>query len=228
MFKRLFLKKLLAIGLSVIVMGYCVQGFGQERRLVAKKVVVPPPPRPQPPRPQHRPPQPRPRRKPVVIWHRGGRYFYHGGVFYRYRGYPPGYVVVRAPVGAIVAALAVGFTTLVIGGLTYYHYGGVHYQKVPSGYVVVEPPPGAVVPQEPPAAIQPPETVSDRVSVTAHNLNVRSGPGRNHPVVDQVSQGNILVIQGSAPGWLYVQLPSGKFGWVSEEFTAPVFPPASG
>lgn len=214
MFKRLFFKKLLAIGLSVIVMGYCVQGFGQERRLARRKVVAPP--------------TPRPHRRPVVIWHRGGKYFYHGGVFYRYRTRPPGYVVVRAPVGAIVAALAVAFTTLVIGGLTYYHYGGVYYQKVPSGYVVVEPPPGAVVPQKPAAVIQPPDTVTKRVSVTAANLNVRSGPGMNHPVVDQVSQGNILVIQGNAPGWLYVQLPSGKLGWVSEEFTAPVFPPASG
>ncbi len=229
MFKRLFFKKFLAIGLSVIVMGYCVPGFGQERRLVAKKAVVPPPPVPPPGVVSPLRPRPRvPHRRPVVIRHRGHRYYYYRGVFYRYRSRPPGYVVVRAPVGVIIGALAAGFTTLVIGGLTYYYYGGVYYQKVPSGYVVVEKPSGAVVPQEPPAAIQPPDTVSERVSVTAANLNVRSGPGMNHPVVDQVSQGNILVIHGDAPGWLYVQLPSGKFGWVSEQFTAPVFPPASG
>lgn len=219
MFNRLFFKRLLAIGLSVIVMGYCVPGFGQERKLVAKKAVVPPPPVPS---------SPGPHRRPAVIWHGGQRYFYYGGTFYRHRQWPPGYVVVRPPVGAIVGALAFGFTTLVIGGLPYYYYGGVYYRRVPTGYVVVEPPSGAVVPQEPPAAIHPPDTASERVSVTAANLNVRSGPGMNHPVVDQVSQGNILVIHGNAPGWLYVQLPSGKFGWVSEEFTAPVFPPASG
>ncbi len=127
----------------------------------------------------------------------------------------------KAPIGAIVVALPVGFET-------YYYYGGVYYQKVPSGYVVVEPPPESAVVEQPSAPIQPPPTGIRRVSVTVHTLNVRAGPGESHPVIHQASQGNILVIHGNAPGWFYVQLPSGMFGWVMEKFTAPVSPPASG
>lgn len=216
MYRKLVTKKLLAIGLSVVVMGYCVEGFGQRPKPTPPpggKVVVPPP-------------APRPGAVVVglpvgyiTVLVGGARYFYYGGVFYRKR--PHGYVVVRAPVGAVVVALPVGFET-------YYYYGGVYYQKVPSGYVVVELPPQEAVVQEPPAPIQPPGAEGERVSVTAHTLNVRSGPDESQTVIDQASQGNILVIHGRAPGWFYVQLPSGKFGWVMEKFTAPVSPAPSG
>jgi hypothetical protein len=47
-------------------------------------------------------------------------------------------------------------------------------------------------------------------------------------VIGQVSQGDVLVIRGNAPEWLYVQIPSGRFGWVLERFTTPLSSPASG
>jgi uncharacterized protein YgiM (DUF1202 family) len=52
-------------------------------------------------------------------------------------------------------------------------------------------------------------------------LNVRSGPGANHEVTSQIRQGAILEVHGTSPGWLFVKLPSGKFGWVMEKFTVP-------
>jgi hypothetical protein len=226
MFKRVFPTKLLVIGLGIIIMGYCGAGFGQPRK----------PPKPRPPAPPGRIGVPTPlpslgsviARLPIgyiTVRFGGVRYFFHGGVFYK-RG-PQGYVVVKAPIGAIVATLPVGFAAVVIAGLTYYYYAGVYYEQVPSGYVVVEPPPEAVI-EEPRAVIQPSEVASGRVSVTAHALNVRSGPAMNYPVIHQVNQNEILVIHGKAPSWLYVKLPSGEFGWVMEEYTSPVSPPPKG
>jgi len=145
------------------------------------------------------------------------RYFYGSGVFYRHG--PSGYVVVRAPIGAVIAAPPAGCRTVVVGGATYYDYNGDYYQNAPGGYVVVQAPP--VVPQ-------PPATEGQRVSVTAHTLNVRSGPGMGHPVIEQVRQGIVLAVHGTAPGWLYVSTPSGKLGWVSGKYTVPFVTVPSG
>ncbi|MBW2011749.1 MAG: SH3 domain-containing protein [Deltaproteobacteria bacterium] len=157
--------------------------------------------------------------------HRGVRvgkskYFYHRGAFYRKRH--RGFVVVKAPVGAIVAGLAVGFTTAVIGSLTYYAYGGTYYRQVPSGYMVVEPPAATVVVRKSSCETSPAKHAGDCVFVRAHSLNVRSGPGKNHRVVRKVHRGNILTIRGHAPGWIYVKLPSGRFGWVMKKYTRPL------
>jgi hypothetical protein len=144
------------------------------------------------------------------------RYFYGSGVFYKHG--PSGYVVIRAPIGAVIAAPPSGCRTVVVGGATYYAYNGDYYQNAPAGYVVV---------QAPLVASQPPSMAGQQVSVTAHTLNVRSGPGMGHPVIEHVRQGTILVVQGTTPGWLYVRAPSGKLGWVSEQYTVPfVFVPS--
>lgn len=245
MFKRSFSYRLLAIGLGIIVMGYCTESFGQKPMPPHPKGVVPPPmpPRPRgvvppPPVVPHRkivvPPPVLPWGRPIVnlpfgyvsVWAGGVNYFYNAGIFYQRR--PNGFIVAPPPVGAIIASIPAGFQVVVIGGLTYYCYGGAYYQRVPSGYIVVEAPPGVITVERPSALIQVPETARGRVSVTANTLNVRSGPGSNRPVIHQVYQGNILAIYGNAPGWLYVKLPSGKFGWVIQKFTAQVSPPASG
>jgi uncharacterized protein YgiM (DUF1202 family) len=80
----------------------------------------------------------------------------------------------------------------------------------------------------PPGAIPPMPTEGERMSVTTHILNVRSGPGLNFSVISYVYRGNLLTINGSAPGWLYVQLPNGRFGWVMAQYTAQISPPARG
>ena len=162
------------------------------------------------------------------------KYFYHGGIFYK-RG-PSGYVVIAAPIGAIVLDLPDGFISVVIGGVTYYNYAGVYYRKVPAGYVVVktpsrrvvEAPAGSVVVQDASPAEQSSPAVIGIVSVTAQKLNVRSGPGKSHSEVRQVHQGDVLVIYGYVPDWLYVQLPDGQYGWVMKKYTTQLPPPASG
>jgi len=172
------------------------------------------------------------------VWANGNEYFYKDGVFYIREASE--YVVVRAPVGAVIPALPSGFGTVVFQGVKYLYYDDVYYQEVSSGYVVVEPPPGAVVAREestsaqapaPPQAPPPsqiPAASAGEVTVTSPLLNVRSGPGMKFEAVFQVRQGTVLEVHGNAPGWLYVKIPSGKFGWVSRQFTTIVETPASG
>ena len=153
-------------------------------------------------------------------------YFHHRGVFYRHG--PRVYVVIGAPIGAVIATLPIGFSTVIVAGTTYYYYDGVYYRHVPAGYTVVEPPPEVIVVQQPPPGTTASPKAGERVTVSAQRLNVRSGPGLNFSVIQVVSQGETLEVFGNAPGWLYVKLTSGRFGWVQQTYTTPVSVPPSG
>ena len=76
-------------------------------------------------------------------------YYHHQGLFYRRS--PRGFIVIGAPIGAVIAALPLGFSTVIVAGTTFYYYDGVYYRHVPAGYMVVEPPPETIVVQEPPS-----------------------------------------------------------------------------
>lgn len=231
MFRKWFISVLiLVISLPI---GFCfsTEGFGQPRKRNSavdeekrkedrEKPAVRPQPRKEPPTAQRRAVRPPHRhhfpsygtthhRIPEHnrIWWRDREYFYHRnrGVFYHRRGAV--FVIVRPPFGIVVPLPPPGFVPFLIGGITYYYYGDVFYRRVPSGYVVVEAP---------------------HVLVKAYILNVRSGPGMQHPVIGEVYEGDGLVIYGYAQGWLYVQLPDESYGWVLQKFTEPVSPVPSG
>jgi len=121
--------------------------------------------------------------------------------------------------GAVSLTLPIGYRTVVHSGVTLYACDGVFYRRAPVGYEVVALPTAPVEPQ-PPAA-------GSRVAVTTELLNVRSGPGMNHHVIEQVFLNTVLAVHGQAPGWLYVELPAGSLGWVLARYTAPLMP-ASG
>ena len=78
------------------------------------------------------------------------RYYTQRGVFYQ-RG-PRGYVVVRAPRGAIIRTLPPHYTRIYVGSAVYYRYGDVYYQPVRDGYVVVDAP--AAQPLPPPRPVE--------------------------------------------------------------------------
>lgn len=160
------------------------------------------------------------------VWVGRNRYYYHGGAFYR-KGHS-GYLMVGAPIGAVVLSIPVGSRAVVVGGLTYYVYGGVYYRRVHTGYLVVETPAETVAVKEVSPVKPSVEKAGEKVSVTATLLNVRSGPGMDFPVIQQVHEGEQLNIHGYAPDWLYVKLPTGEFGWVMLRHTSPLPPPASG
>jgi len=73
-----------------------------------------------------------------------------------------------------------------------------------------------------------PEKKRKRISVAAKRLNVRARPDRHAPVIAVTYKGTMLKVRGKAPGWIYVKLPSGRFGWVMAKYTRPSFPAAKG
>ena len=68
----------------------------------------------------------------------GAEFLYSAGMFYR--STPGGYMVVPAPMGAVVPALPPGYTVVYMGGMPYYYYGNAYYAAAPNGYVVTAPP----------------------------------------------------------------------------------------
>lgn len=66
------------------------------------------------------------------------RYRYHRGTYYK-RG-RNGYVVTRAPRGAVLRELPWGYSRVILSGSIFYRSGGVYYRKEPRGYVVVDAP----------------------------------------------------------------------------------------
>jgi len=82
----------------------------------------------------------------VAITFRGGRYFFHAGVWYRPG--PSGYVVVGAPVGAVIPVLPVGYTTVWVAGVPYYYANNAYYVTAPGGFAVAAPPAVAAAPSE--------------------------------------------------------------------------------
>ena len=183
-FKNRSAKVFLAIDLCTTVLGYAVQGFAQPPRHHRGRAVV-------------RHPVPKygravvklsPKHRKVTV--RKTRYFFDSGIFYR--SGPGGYVVIRAPLGAILSSVPMGSVTFVLRGTTYWYYSGVYYRRVPSGYVVVEAPPDSVIVQESDDQDNIEPAVGERVSVSAHSLNVRSGPGRNHAAARRATQGKTL------------------------------------
>ena len=157
----------------------------------------------------------------------GMHYYYHRGVYYRELPYKR-YVVTKPPAGAVVTQLPPGYIMFRSGEIEYYYYGDAYYNRVPSGYIVVKPPYEASTA----ASIsrhQPASPVTGQVKVASHMLNVRSGPGMNHPILFQIPNGVVVETHGTAPEWLFVKLPSGEFGWVMQKFTVsePVSAPVS-
>lgn len=145
-----------------------------------------------------------------VIWTGKKRYPLHDRFYHRRA--PSAFIAVGIPLGKVFLNLPIGFETVVSCGTTYYRCGGVYYKRVPSGYMVVQEPFCEDVPEFRP----------QRISVTADNLYVRKGPGKNYTVMARVSYGVVLPVRGHAPGWLYVELPNKSLGWVMSKYTAPL------
>lgn len=160
--------------------------------------------------------------KHVPVFVKGHRYFYLDGIFYR-RGLQ-GHIAVQAPMGAIIFSLPIGSHPVVVAGTSYHVFGGVYYRRVPDGYVVVKKPYLGDTYGESDNEYD----VSEQVMVIPRVLNVRQGPGKSHPVIHKAYRDDILEIIGRAPGWVYVRLPYGKFGWVMSELVTPMGRSAKG
>lgn len=105
-----------------------------------------------------------PSRSRVVVW---------GGVNYRYHDsvwYAPGargYVVVRPPIGAVIADRPAFFTLLTIGTIAYLYANGTYYRERAEGYEVVPPPVQGAVAEAPAPASLPKFYVYPRMGQSA-------------------------------------------------------------
>lgn len=89
-----------------------------------------------------------PRDRHVVV-HRGSRFYFSGGVWYRPSG--TRFVVTAPPIGLFVPFLPPFYATIWVGGSPYYYANNAYYAHRGSGYVVVEPPQENVSQAPPPA-----------------------------------------------------------------------------
>jgi len=74
---------------------------------------------------------------------RGHSYHYYGGYFWAPG--PFGFWIVNPPIGIAVTVLPPRYTTVIVGGITYYYADTVYYTESTSGYVVVPAPQAAPV-----------------------------------------------------------------------------------
>ncbi|MGE5396640.1 MAG: N-acetylmuramoyl-L-alanine amidase [Chitinophagales bacterium] len=65
-----------------------------------------------------------------------------------------------------------------------------------------------------------PSALAATGAVTGTVVNVRSGPGTNYPVLNQLGQGTSVSILSSQNGWYQVQWGSGHQGWMSGQYIA--------
>lgn len=136
-------------------------------------------------------------------YHRNGRFFRPG---------PKGLIAVRAPIGAIIPSLPVGFSMVLAGGTNFFQAAGTYYNRVPSGYMVVEEPrrrPGLSRAGKAPKYI----------TVNSTRLNIRGGPGLHFGIAGQVGHGQRLPVYGDRDGWYYIEQPNGTRGWVMADLT---------
>ena len=148
--------------------------------------------------------------------HGGLTYYFFNGHFYHHGS--QGYAVVTAPVGATIRFLPPGSVAVTVGAGTYYTLSGVYYQQVHNGYLIVNPP---VVIETPSKDLA---EKTDFIRVATAALNVRSGPGIDRLIINQVLEGDVLEIQAKGNDWYYVKLPDETSGWVMKKYTTPLAP----
>lgn len=138
-------------------------------------------------------------------------FFFLDGIFYKKK--PDGYVITPAPIGARVAQLPPAVVMVNMNGRNVYTYSGVYYQQVPNGYMVIEQPNAAIL-----------QDIQQRqhLTVMVASLNVRSGPGKEYQVIQNVRQGELLAVEDVKSDWCLVKLPDGSYGWVMSQYTATI------
>jgi len=61
--------------------------------------------------------------------------------------------------------------------------------------------------------------ISGTATITGSNVNIRTGPGTNFPIVTKVNQGTTITVKEQAFGWYKVVLADGSIGWVASWLT---------
>lgn len=92
--------------------------------------------------------------------HRGSRFHYHDGRWYRPVG--PRFVTVAPPIGIVIHVLPPVYRTVWFNHVPYYYAHNVYYVPHPQGYVVTEPPPGEIITEQPASTDDGGETITEQ------------------------------------------------------------------
>ena len=83
-------------------------------------------------------------KRAFVFSHKGIRYRYHKGIYYKPFGAK--HVIVKAPIGYRIKTLPVGHVRIILRGRTYFYYYGTYYERSDNNeFLTIEPPVGAKV-----------------------------------------------------------------------------------
>jgi len=118
----------------------------------------------------------------------GRRLFYQGGVWFGFG--TGGYVVVRAPLGAVVPVLPPDYDMVLAGGVPYYYANETYYAAAPSGgYMVVAPPADAQLAPAQPAPAAPAPAPSAAPQQSAGTWYYCDSAKAYYPYVAQCPEG---------------------------------------
>lgn len=135
-------------------------------------------------------------------------YYFVDGLFYRHS--PRGYVVVPAPAGAVVTELPQTAEIVTIDGRRYYTCAGAYYKKTDRGYLTVA---------QPVAQLSPAIVPGQQLEVSVDLLNVRSGPGFNHAVLEQIRRGTRVEVEAVTEQWCLIHISATRSGWINHTYT---------
>lgn len=133
----------------------------------------------------------------------GATYYYEEGVYYQRRGNQ--YIVIPAPVGAVVTTIPAGYQPVIIDGVPYYAINGVTYMSTPYGYQVVPTPQPIVVQTAPVVVAAPAQPVPATQGVTitapaasedAYTVNIPNSKNGYTPIVLKRSGNGFIGPQG--------------------------------
>ncbi len=129
-----------------------------------------------------------------------GNYYYCRGRYYKHD--PRGYVVIPAPVGAVISSLPEGHRTMIIDGVTYHEYDGVYYRGGPAGYTVVPIATSAATPCPVPVVTASTAATTAQPTVV---VNVPNKNGSFTPVPLQLASSGMYI---GPQGEVYPNLPT--------------------
>ena len=146
-------------------------------------------------------------------------YFYFEGLFYR--GHGEHYVVVEAPVGAVVAGIPT-CKPVIVGGLAYFMINGNFYLETRAGYQVVAPPKELIV-ETPPVVVAPPAVVQAPPAVVAVPAAPAMPPAATPVTANNTFTVNVPNTKGAYTAVTLTRSGSGFIGPQGEYYTE--FPP---
>lgn len=139
----------------------------------------------------------------------GTTYYYGEGVYYQRTGSQ--YVVIPAPVGAVVTTIPPGYQPVIIDGTTYYTINDVTYMYTPYGFQVVPPPKPLVIQTTTAGQVAPP------VSAPVQPASISQGVGAPAASTNNAEESFAVNIPNAKGGYTPVTLKRSGNGFIGPQ-----------